>query len=165
MKRGEDMHSVNIYTDGACRGNPGPGGFGIILEYEDQYGKLHTKELSGGYKDTTNNRMELMALLKGLEALNKPCSVKIYSDSQYIVNAFNKGWLKGWVKNNWTRGKKEPVKNDDLWKVILKLSENHKIEFIWVKGHAGHPKNERCDELATTAADGDELLEDIVPYK
>lgn len=159
------MHKVNIYTDGACRGNPGPGGFGTILEFEDQNGKLHVKELSGGYLSTTNNRMELMALLKGLEALNKPCSVKVYSDSQYIVNAFNKGWLKSWVDNNWKRGKKNPVKNDDLWKAILRLSEEHKIELIWVKGHAGHLKNERCDELATSAADGDELLEDIIPYQ
>lgn len=159
------MKEVKIYTDGACRGNPdGPGGYGVVLEYEDKLGKLHTKELSGGYKSTTNNRMELMAVLKGLEAIKKPCKIKIYTDSQYIVNSFNKGWLNNWILNNWKRGKnkKEPVKNEDLWKKILKAKELHSVEFIWVKGHDGHPQNERCDYLATNAADSSDLKIDEI---
>jgi ribonuclease HI len=158
------MLEVTMYTDGACRGNPdGPGGYGVVLEYVDKEGKLYKKELSGGYISSTNNRMELMAVLKGLEAIKKPCNIKIYSDSQYIVNAFNKGWLNNWILNNWKRGKKkEPVKNDDLWKSIVKAKEKHKVEFIWVKGHAGHPQNERCDELATTAALSSNLEEDVI---
>lgn len=157
------MHEVNIYSDGACRGNPdGPGGYGVVLEYNDSKGNLHRKELSGGYKNTTNNRMELMGVLVGLEALNKPCKVNIYTDSQYIVKAFNEGWLNNWIKNGWKRGKKkEEVKNVDLWKKILAAKENHSVKFIWVKGHAGHEQNERCDQLATAAADGDNLKEDI----
>ncbi|MBC7959316.1 MAG: ribonuclease HI [Vallitaleaceae bacterium] len=155
------MQAIKIYTDGACRGNPGPGGYGVVLEYLDLKGQLHLKELSGGYKETTNNRMELMAVLKGLESLSKPCEVQVYTDSAYIVNAFNQGWLKSWVANGWSRGKKkEPVKNEDLWRSILSLSSIHKLELIWVKGHAGHPQNERCDELATGAADGNDLLTD-----
>ncbi len=159
------MHQVLIYTDGACRGNPnGPGGYGVVLFYTDASGKKHTKELSGGYKSTTNNRMELMAVLKGLEALTKPCKIKLYSDSQYIVKAFNEGWLENWIKHNWKRGRKktEPVKNVDLWKKILKAKEIHELELIWVKGHAGHVYNERCDILATDAADGTDLLDDSV---
>lgn len=156
------MHEVNLFTDGACRGNPGPGGYGVVLEFLDGKGRIHIKELSGGYRTTTNNRMELMAVLKGLEAMDKPCHVKIYSDSQYIVNAFNQGWLTSWIANGWTRGKKkEPVKNEDLWKSILEHSKRHQVELIWVKGHAGHPQNERCDVLATQAADGDELVKDM----
>lgn len=155
------MHKVDLYTDGACRGNPGPGGYGVVLEYLDQKGEKHVKELSAGYQETTNNRMELMGLLKGLEALSKPCQIKVYTDSQYIVNAFNLGWLNSWILNNWRRGKqKEPVKNDDLWKQIIEHVNKHHVEFIWVKGHNGHPQNERCDQLATTAADGENLLED-----
>jgi len=155
------MHKVDLYTDGACRGNPGPGGYGVVLEYLDQKGVKHIKELSAGYKETTNNRMELMGLLKGLEALSKPCQIKVYTDSQYIVNAFNLGWLNSWILNNWRRGKqKEPVKNDDLWKQIIEHVNKHHVEFIWVKGHNGHPQNERCDQLATTAADGEHLLDD-----
>lgn len=156
------MHKVKIYTDGACRGNPGPGGYGVILTFTNESGEVHKKELSGGYGNTTNNRMELMGVLKGLEALTKPCQAEIYTDSQYIVNAFKLGWLDSWVANNWKRGKKkEEVKNEDLWRLILEQMKGHKVEFIWVKGHAGHAENERCDELATSAADGDSLLEDI----
>lgn len=152
---------VKIYTDGAARGNPdGPGGYGTILEYTDTKGKLHTKELSGGYVRTTNNRMELMAVIAGLEALNRPCDVEIYSDSQYVVNAFNQHWVDGWIKKDWKRGKNEPVKNIDLWKRLLAAKEIHKVQFIWVKGHDGHLQNERCDFLATTAADGDDLVID-----
>ncbi|APF18502.1 rnhA ribonuclease HI [Caldithrix abyssi DSM 13497] len=145
MKGG--MKQVEIFTDGACSGNPGPGGYGTILKYQQ-----HTKELSEGYFKTTNNRMELMAIIKGLEALKEPCEVTVYSDSRYIVDAINKGWLKNWVKRRWIRGKNEPVKNVDLWKRLLKQLEKHKVQFIWVKGHAGHTENERCDELAVKAA-------------
>lgn len=155
---------VKIYTDGAARGNPdGPGGFGTILEYVDALGELHTKELSQGYQKTTNNRMELMAVIAGLEALNRPCEVEVYSDSQYVVNAFNQHWIEGWIKKGWKRGKNEPVKNVDLWKRLLAAKEKHRVAFIWVKGHDGHPQNERCDALATGAADGDDLIEDIAP--
>ena len=152
---------VKIYTDGAARGNPdGPGGYGTVLEYVDIKGQLHVKELSCGYVKTTNNRMELMAVIAGLEALNRPCTVEVYSDSQYVVNAFNQHWVDGWIKKNWKRGKNEPVKNVDLWKRLLAAKEPHSVTFHWVKGHDGHPQNERCDELATTAADGDSLIVD-----
>ena len=152
---------VMIYTDGAARGNPdGPGGFGTVLEYTDTKGVLHTKEISKGYKRTTNNRMELMAAIAGLEALNRPCEVELYSDSKYLVDAFNQRWIDGWLKKNWKRGKNEPVKNIDLWKRLLKAKEPHNVSFFWVKGHDGHPQNERCDTLATTAADGDDLSVD-----
>ncbi len=152
---------VKIYTDGAARGNPdGPGGYGSILEYVDTKGELHVKEISQGYVRTTNNRMELMAVIAGLEALNRPCTVEVYSDSQYVVNAFNQHWVDGWIKKGWKRGKNEPVKNVDLWKRLLEAKSKHSVTFHWVKGHDGHPQNERCDELATTAADGTELIVD-----
>ena len=152
---------VKIYTDGAARGNPdGPGGYGSVLEYVDTKGELHVKEISRGYVRTTNNRMELMAVIAGLEALNRPCEVEVYSDSQYVVNAFNQHWVDGWLKKGWKRGKNEPVKNVDLWKRLLEAKEKHSVTFHWVKGHDGHPQNERCDELATSAADGDDLIVD-----
>ena len=152
---------VKIYTDGAARGNPdGPGGYGVVMEYVDSKGDLHIKELAKGYLKTTNNRMELMGVIAGLEALNRPCEVELFSDSQYVVNAFNQHWIDGWLKKGWKRGKNEPVKNVDLWKRLLKAKEPHKVTFNWVKGHDGHPQNERCDTLATTAADGDDLLVD-----
>lgn len=152
---------VKIYTDGAARGNPdGPGGYGTILEYVDSKGVLHTKEISQGYEKTTNNRMELMAVIAGLEALNRPCQVEVYSDSQYVVNAFNQNWIGGWIKKGWKRGKNEPVKNVDLWKRLLAAKEPHTVSFIWVKGHDGHAQNERCDQLATGAADGKDLIVD-----
>ena len=152
---------VKIYTDGAVRGNPdGPGGYGTVLEYVDSKGELHTKEISQGYKRTTNNRMELMAVIAGLEALNRPCEVELYSDSKYVVDAFNQHWIDGWIKKGWKRGKNEPVKNIDLWKRLLIAKEPHHVTFIWVKGHDGHPQNERCDTLATTAADGNDLIVD-----
>ena len=151
---------VKIFTDGAARGNPeGPGGYGAILQYVDQKGMLHEKELSGGYVKTTNNRMELMAVIAGLEALNRPCRVEVISDSKYVTDAFNKHWIDGWLKKNW-KGASGPVKNVDLWQRLLKAAEQHKITFTWVKGHDGHPENERCDVLATSAADGDGLLVD-----
>lgn len=152
---------VTLYTDGAARGNPdGPGGYGAVLQFIDSAGKLHERELSAGYRKTTNNRMELMAAIVGLEALVKPCQVELYSDSKYLTDAFNKHWIEGWVAKNWDRGKSGPVKNIDLWKRLLKAKEPHQVTFIWVKGHAGHPENERCDQLATTAADGTDLMID-----
>jgi len=152
---------VTIYTDGSARGNPdGPGGYGTILSYIDSNGNEHLREYSQGYKKTTNNRMELLAAIVGLEALIKPCEVTLYSDSQYLVKAFNEKWLEGWIKKGWKRGKNEPVKNVDLWKRLLRAMEPHQVEFVWVKGHAGHPQNERCDVLATTAADSEDLLDD-----
>lgn len=152
---------VTIYTDGSARGNPdGPGGYGTVLQFVDAKGVLHEKELSGGYQKTTNNRMELMAAIAGLEALNRPCQVELYSDSAYLVNAFNQNWIDGWIKKGWKRGKNDPVKNVDLWKRLLAAKESHEVTFVWVKGHAGHPENERCDRLATSAADGTDLMID-----
>lgn len=152
---------VKIYTDGAARGNPdGPGGFGTVLEYVDTKGNLHTKEISKGYVRTTNNRMELMAVIAGLEALNRPCQVEVYSDSKYVVDAFNQHWIDSWLKKNWKRGKNEPVKNVDLWKRLLSAKEQDQVTFCWVKGHDGHVQNERCDTLATMAADGEDLIID-----
>lgn len=154
---------VKVYTDGAARGNPdGPGGYGTVLEYIDSKGQLHIREFSCGYKKTTNNRMELMAAITGLEALTKPCNVELYSDSKYLVDAFNQNWIDGWIKKGWKRGKNEPVKNMDLWKRLLLAKQMHDVTFIWVKGHDGHPQNERCDALATGAADGENLIDDIV---
>jgi len=152
---------VTIYTDGSARGNPdGPGGYGTLIQFIDSKGQLHEREFSAGYKKTTNNRMELMAAIVGLEALTKPCQVDLYSDSQYLVKAFNDHWINGWLKNNWKNSKKEPVKNIDLWKRLLEAMKSHEVNYIWVKGHAGHPGNERCDQLATAAADGENLLTD-----
>lgn len=158
-----ERQRIKIFTDGAARGNPdGPGGYGTVLEYVDTKGEVHTKEFSCGYKKTTNNRMELMAAIVGLEALNRPCEVELYSDSKYVVDAFNQHWIDSWLMKGWKRGKNEPVKNVDLWKRLLKAKEPHQVTFIWVKGHDGHPQNERCDELATSAADGENLIEDVV---
>jgi len=154
------MKKVTLYTDGACRGNPGNGGYGSILEYTDAGGRLHQRELSAGYRQTTNNRMELLAVIKGLEQLKSACVVTVFSDSKYIVDAFAKGWVAAWQKNNWIRGKNEEVKNQDLWKRLLELMRGHTVEYRWVRGHDGHPQNERCDQLATAAADSGQLLED-----
>ena len=154
---------VKIYTDGAARGNPeGPGGYGTILTYEDSRGVLHEREYSQGYVRTTNNRMELMAVIVGLEALNRPCQVELYYDSKYVTDAFNKHWVESWLKKGW-RGSSGPVKNVDLWQRLLKAKEPHAVTFIWVKGHDGHAYNERCDKLATSAADrpAAELLADV----
>ncbi len=152
---------VTIYTDGSARGNPeGPGGYGALLQYVDAKGVLHETERSAGYQKTTNNRMELMAAIAGLEALTKPCSVTLYSDSQYLVKAFNDHWIDGWIKNGWRNAGKKPVKNTDLWKRLLTAKSQHEVEFVWVKGHDGNPGNERCDQLATAAADGEDLLID-----
>lgn len=152
---------VTIYTDGAARGNPeGPGGYGAVLLYKDTKGTLHEKEISQGYIKTTNNRMELLAAIRALEELKKPCEVELFSDSKYLVDAFNKGWIESWIRNGWKKSDKKPVKNIDLWKALLKAKENHQVSFIWVEGHAGNKYNERCDELATSAADGDALIHD-----
>ncbi len=158
-----EMMKVQIYTDGSARGNPdGPGGYGTVLQYTDSEGTLHEKEISGGYRRTTNNRMELMAVIAALEALNCPCEVDLYSDSSYVVNAFNQGWIDKWIADGWMRGRKEPVKNQDLWKRLLADMKPHQVTFHWLKGHAGQVMNERCDRLATSAADGDCLAEDTV---
>lgn len=154
---------VTIYTDGSARGNPdGPGGYGTVVQYTDNKGQLHEREYSGGYKKTTNNRMELMAAIVGLEALNRPCQVDLFSDSKYLTEAFNQHWIDGWQAKNWRRETAKPVKNIDLWQRLLKAGAPHQINFIWVKGHNGHPENERCDLLATTAADGEALADDNI---
>lgn len=158
---GIETMKVTLYTDGSARGNPdGPGGYGAVLRFVDKQGVLHEKEMSAGYVKTTNNRMELMAAIVGLEALNRPCQVELYSDSKYLVDAFNQHWIESWVKNNWNRPRTGPVKNSDLWKRLLAAMEIHEVKFCWVKGHDGHPQNERCDRLATAAADGTDLLTD-----
>ena len=157
---------VKIFTDGAARGNPeGPGGYGTVLQYVDTKGQLHEREFSAGYKKTTNNRMELMAVITGLEALTKPCEVEIISDSKYVTDAFNQHWIESWQKNNWKNSAKQAVKNIDLWQRLLKAKTQHNVKFTWVKGHAGHPENERCDKLATEAADCKDtnmLLDDVI---
>ena len=135
--------NVTIYTDGACSGNPGPGGYGAILMYGQ-----HKKELSGGDPNTTNNRMELMGVITALKALNRPCQVDLYTDSQYVVNAIEKGWAKKWQANGWMSNKKDKALNPDLWQSLLNLLEIHQVTFHWVKGHAENPYNNRCDELA-----------------
>ncbi|MBR3966874.1 MAG: ribonuclease HI [Clostridia bacterium] len=142
------MKKVEIYTDGACRGNPGKGGWGAVLVYGDK-----KKELCGGEKETTNNRMELTAAIEALSALKEPCEVTMTSDSQYLINGITKGWAVSWREKGWKKADKSPALNPDLWQKLLDLLEIHKVEFIWVKGHAGHPYNERCDELATSFAD------------
>lgn len=149
------MKEVSIYTDGACSGNPGKGGFGVILNY---MGKK--KEISKGYKCTTNNRMEIMAALAGLNALTEPCKVILYSDSKYLVDSVNKGWIASWQKNGWKNSKKEKVKNRELFEELIELMNVHEVEYRWVKGHDGHSENERCDFLATSAAKADNLEED-----
>ena len=142
------MKQVEIFTDGACKGNPGPGGWGAILRY-----KGVEKEISGGEPDTTNNRMELTAVIEALRMLKEPCRVSLYTDSQYIANALIQGWAKKWKANGWMRNKKEKALNPELWDELLKLCDIHEIEVNWVKGHAGHPENERCDRLAVAAAE------------
>lgn len=154
---------VKLFTDGAARGNPeGPGGYGAILQYTDSNGMLHEKEMSAGYKQTTNNRMELLGVITGLEALKKPCEVEVISDSKYVTDAFNQNWVENWIQKGWRTSTNKPVKNIDLWKRLILLVNQHTVTFTWVKGHDGHPENERCDRLATTAADGSNLLDDVI---
>ena len=137
------MKTVTIYTDGACSGNPGPGGWGAILEY-----KGTEKELSGGEDNTTNNRMELTAVIEGLKALKESCIVELYSDSKYVIDGLSKGWAASWQKNGWKKADKKPALNPDLWELLLELTARHEMHYHWVKGHAENPKNNRCDEMA-----------------
>ncbi len=137
------MKDVVIYTDGACSGNPGPGGYGSVLIYKNV-----NKELSGYEELTTNNRMEIKAVIEALKALKEPCNIKLYTDSKYVSDAFNKNWLRNWLKNNWKKSNKQPVENKELWEELVSLTEDHNIEWIWVKGHNDNKYNERCDELA-----------------
>ncbi len=137
------MKQITLYTDGACSGNPGPGGWGVILEYRGV-----EKELSGGEDHTTNNRMELTAVIRGLEALKEPCVVELYSDSKYVIDALEKGWAVGWQRRGWVKSDKKPALNPDLWQRLLELTQKHQMRYHWVKGHAANPKNNRCDELA-----------------
>lgn len=154
------MMKVILYSDGSSRGNPGPGGYGTVLEYVDGTGTKHTREYFQGYKRTTNNRMEIMGVIVGLEALIKPCEVCVISDSQYVVKAFNENWINGWKAKGWVTSGNSSVKNKDLWIRLLKAMEPHQVTFQWIKGHAGHPQNERCDALAVEAAERGNLLVD-----
>ena len=151
----KDLKHVTIYTDGACIGNPGPGGYGVVLIYEGR-----RKELSGGYRMTTNNRMEIMAATVALEALKKRCRVTLYSDSQYLVRAMSQGWAKRWQAKGWMRNRRERALNADLWETLLQLCDHHEVDFRWVKGHARSPENLRCDELAMQAAQQKDLPAD-----
>jgi ribonuclease HI len=150
------VKKILLYTDGACSGNPGPGGYGIILKFGD-----HEKELSGGFADTTNNRMELMGVIMGLEQLKEPCDVTLVSDSRYIIDALEKGWAAKWRANRWMRNKKDKALNPDLWARLLDLCSKHTVTCNWVNGHAGHVENERCDELAVAAAHKPGLPKDM----
>ena len=134
---------VEIFTDGACSGNPGPGGWGAVLRYNER-----EKEISGGERNTTNNRMELTAVIEALSALKEPCKVRLTTDSKYVADGIGKGWAKSWQQNGWRKGDKKPALNPDLWQKLLDLLDVHTVEIVWVKGHAGHPENERCDQLA-----------------
>ena len=149
------MKSLDIYTDGACSGNPGPGGYGVVMLYNG-----NRKELNGGYRKTTNNRMEILAVIKGLESLKEPCNVTLYSDSKYVIDAITKGWVTKWKKNGWKRNAKDKALNVDLWERILELLDIHNVSFVWVKGHADNVENERCDCLARAAITEGNLEED-----
>ena len=151
----DDLKQVTIYTDGGCDPNPGPGGYGVVLLYGG-----HRKELSGGFRRTTNNRMEIYAAIQGLEALKEPCQVTLYSDSEYLVNAISQGWALRWKARRWMRNSKERALNPDLWERLLALCEKHQVTFVWLKGHAGTTENERCDSLAAQALQRRDLPED-----
>jgi ribonuclease HI len=151
------LPEVEIYTDGGCINNPGPGGFGVILLYGN-----HRKELSGGFRNTTNNRMEILAAIKGLEALKERCRVTIYSDSQYVVNAIEKGWAQRWKSNGWRRNRKEKAVNPDLWEQLLRQCDRHEVRFRWIRGHVGTSENERADHLAKKAATGKNQAIDVM---
>jgi len=151
------VKKVALYTDGSCLGNPGPGGWGAILRYGG-----HEKELSGGFADTTNNRMEITAVLEGLAALKEACIVNLYTDSQYVRQAVTEGWLENWQRNGWRTSAKKPVKNRDLWERLLPLLKEHTMHFHWIRGHAGHPENERCDALARAQAGRPDLPRDLL---
>lgn len=149
------IQHITIHTDGSCVGNPGPGGYGAILE-----SRGHEKEISGGYRRTSDNRMELMAIIAALEALTQPCSVTLYSDSRYLVNSMTEGWARSWRKNGWVRNRGDRAENPDLWEAVLELFDRHDVEFRWVQGHVGKFKNERCDQMARQAAAGPDLPDD-----
>jgi len=155
-KESKAVKAVEIYTDGACLGNPGPGGYGAVLIYGP-----HRRELSGGFCLTTNNRMEMMGAIVALNTLTEPCAVTLYSDSKYVVDAMVKGWAKRWQRQNWMRTKTEPALNPDLWADLLQAGDRHQVTWRWVKGHAGHPENERCDRLAVAAAHQPQLPPDL----
>lgn len=155
------MPHVTIWTDGSSRGNPGPGGYGAVMLFVDADGKEHKRELSGGFRYTTNNRMEMLAVITAFEALKFPCRVDLFSDSSYVINAHTKGWIEAWQAKGWKTKDKKPVKNKDLWVRMVKAMQVHDIEFHWVKGHAGTELNERCDTLATGAADLERSAQDI----
>lgn len=152
------MKHVIIHTDGSCLGNPGPGGWAAVLELA---GSMARREISGGFRRTTNNRMEIMAVIAALEALNQPCSVDLHTDSQYVRNAVEKGWLASWRAKNWRKADKKAVLNADLWQRLVPLLERHEVRLHWLRGHAGHPENERCDELARTCAGAADLPPDM----
>lgn len=149
------MKEVTIHTDGACRGNPGPGGYGVVM-----VSGRHRLELSAGYRRTTNNRMELLAAIVALEKLNTPCRVTLWSDSRYLIDAMTKGWLRGWKTRGWVTASRQPVKNPDLWRRLEAATAGHDLTWKWLRGHAGHPENERCDQLAVAASQGRNLPED-----
>lgn len=147
FNRTKSLKTVEIFTDGACQGNPGPGGWGAILRYNG-----HEKEISGGARSTTNNRMELCAVIEALSLLKEPCKITLFSDSKYVCDTISKGWAKKWKANSWKRTGNSPALNPDLWEKLLTLVEKHSVSIVWIKGHAGHPENERCDKLAVAAA-------------
>ncbi len=151
------MKKVYAWTDGSALGNPGPGGYGSIMRFVDSRGDVHESELSRGYAKTTNNRMEIMGVIAVFEALKEDVDITITTDSQYVVKAFNEHWIDGWIKKKWKRSGGKPVINIDLWKRLVELTKNHKTTFVWVRGHDGHPENERCDVLAKNAASSDDL--------
>ena len=149
------LDKITMHTDGACSGNPGPGGYGTVMQFGER-----RNELSGGFRKTTNNRMELLAVIEGLQSLKRPCEVTVFSDSKYIVDAVNQGWARRWQANGWKRNRTEKALNPDLWARLLKLLDAHKVDIRWVKGHAGNPGNERADALAVAASKGDNLAID-----
>ena len=153
----KDLPKVTIYTDGACSNNPGEGGYGAILMYKKENGEMAQKQLSRGFKRTTNNRMELLAVIDALNCLKKPCEIQLYSDSKYVIDAINQKWLDDWIAKNWKLNTKNPVKNIDLWKNFIEASKPHKIEYIWVKGHNANKYNEMCDKLAVAARNSSNL--------
>ena len=145
------MKHVDIWTDGASKGNPGPGGYGIVLKYVDKNGEMHRKEIKEAFESTTNNRMEVLSAIVALKELKEPCDVTLTSDSQYLVKAFNENWIDTWIKKDFRRGKTDEVKNIDLWEELIELTKKYDVHFVWVKGHADNIENERCDELANEA--------------
>lgn len=155
------LHEVQIYTDGAARGNPGNGGSARCCASGTRTAVIHERELSEGFQLTTNNRMELLGVIRAFQALKHPCRVHVQTDSKYVADAFNKDWISSWKRKGWKNAKREPVANRDLWEELLAAMDGHEVTFGWIEGHAGHPENERCDALATAAADGENLSRDI----